>query len=135
MQGKTFHYDLDILERHLDTFGHVNNAKYLEIYEEARWAIITGNGFGLEEIRTTGLGPIILGVTVKFRRELKLRETIRVSTTIVKYERKVGTLRQTITNAKGELASEADFTIGLFDTIARKLVGPTEEWLKAFGAV
>ncbi len=37
MIGEAHEYHLLILEKHLDTFGHVNNASYLEILEEARW--------------------------------------------------------------------------------------------------
>ncbi len=133
MQGKTHHYDVEILERHLDTFGHVNNAKYLEIFEEARWALITENGFGLDEIRRANQGPIILGVTVKFKKEMRLREKIRVTTTVARYEKKIGIIHQTMTNAAGELNAEADFTFGLFDTIARKLIAPTPQWLAAVG--
>ena len=47
MLGRVHDYQLVIREQHLDTFGHVNNAKYLEILEEARWDLITGNGYGL----------------------------------------------------------------------------------------
>ena len=41
MLGSVHEYALVIREQHLDTFGHVNNAKYLEILEEARWDLIT----------------------------------------------------------------------------------------------
>ncbi len=42
-------YDVLILESHLDTFGHVNNAAYLTLFEESRWDFITKNGYGLKE--------------------------------------------------------------------------------------
>jgi len=133
MQGKTFTYEIDILERHLDTFGHVNNAKYLEIFEEARWDFITHNGYGLDEVKVTNQGPIILGVTVKFKKELRLRERIKVSTWVVKYDKKIGIIRQVLTNSAGEVSAEADFTFGLFDTIARKLIAPSPKWRAAVG--
>ncbi len=133
MQGKTFTYEIEILERHLDTFGHVNNAKYLEIFEEARWDLITANGYGLDEIKVSNQGPIILGVTAKFKRELRLREKISIRTTVVKYDKKIGIIRQVLTNGAGEISAEADFTFGLFDTIARKLIPPTAKWRQAMG--
>ena len=46
-----FIYPVQIRERHLDTFGHVNNAKYLELYEEARWEIINSRGYDLKQIQ------------------------------------------------------------------------------------
>ena len=51
MQNKIFEYPLTIKEFHLDTFGHVNNATYLQIYEEARWEFINQNGYATELAR------------------------------------------------------------------------------------
>jgi acyl-CoA thioesterase FadM len=51
MLSPVHEYTVLIIERHLDTFGHVNNATYLDLFEAARWEWITSNGFGLERIR------------------------------------------------------------------------------------
>lgn len=126
-------YELLIRESHLDTFGHVNNAQYLQILEEARWDLITANGYGLERILVTHLGPVILDVTLKFKRELRLREKIRVETRCTAYRKKIGTIEQKIFNSTNECAAEATFTFGLFDTVGRKLVDATPEWLQAIG--
>lgn len=61
---------MTILEGHLDTFGHVNNASYLEILEEARWDLITRNGYGLDAVRRLGIGPVVLEAHLRFVREL-----------------------------------------------------------------
>src|SRR6185437_11302440 len=82
-------YHLTILEHHLDTFGHVNNAAYLEILEEARWEMVTQNGYGIDKIRETGLGPVILEIKIQFHRELKLREKITVESHITSHEGKI----------------------------------------------
>jgi acyl-CoA thioester hydrolase len=52
--------DVLIRESHLDTFGHVNNATYLSLFEQARWDLIEAGGYGLRVIRQTGLGPVVL---------------------------------------------------------------------------
>jgi thioesterase-3 len=127
-------YPLTIRESHLDTFGHVNNATYLEILEEARWEFITAGGFGLKTIQKNGLGPVVLEWNMKFIKELKLREEIVIESQTLTYEGKIGTLRQDIFNAKNELCFQGKMTFGLFDTRERKLVLPTPEWLKAIGA-
>ena len=41
-------YPMTILEHHLDTFGHVNNAMYLQLFETARWQWITDGGDGFD---------------------------------------------------------------------------------------
>ncbi|UCS95746.1 thioesterase family protein [Echinicola marina] len=131
MESRTFEYPMIIREFHLDTFGHVNNATYLEIYEEARWQFITENGYGLKEIKTTGLGPVILDIRIRFIKELKLREAITIFSKTTAYHSKVGTIQQWIIDSKGNKCSDVEMSIGLFDTTARKLVKPTPEWLKA----
>ena len=129
----TSEYTLLIKEAHLDTFGHVNNATYLQIYEEARWDLITKNGYGLKQVQEHKQGPVIMEVNLKFMKELKLRETIKVTTSMVDYSGKVGHLKQQMIKENGELASEAIFTFALFDLAARKLIEPTDAWKKAIG--
>lgn len=126
-------YQLLIREFHLDTFGHVNNATYLQIYEEARWELISGRGYDLNKIKITGLGPVILDVHLKFIKEIGLREMITVTTELVDYAGKVGHLKQQMIKADGSIASEAIFKFALFDTKLRKIVAPTSDWQMALG--
>lgn len=127
-------YKMKVLEAHLDSFGHMNNATYLQILEEARWDLIHGRGYGYHEIQETGIGPTILEVTLQFRREILLREEIVIETEMVGYEKRIGTIHQEIKSvATGELKAIADFKIGLFDTNTRRLISPTEKWLAAIG--
>ena len=98
------YYELVIRESHLDTFGHVNNATYLQIFEEARWEMITKNGYGFDIVHTTQKGPIILEAHLKFLKELKLREKIKVSATLLSYEKKIGQLKQQMLKNDGSVA-------------------------------
>ena len=122
-----------ISEAHLDSFGHLNHARYLEIFEQARWDLITERGYGYDVIRRTGTGPTILEVTIKYLRELGPREAIVIRSEMLSYERKVGKFRQQMIKADGGVACEAVFTFGLFDVARRKLVDPTPEWAHAIG--
>ena len=133
MPGAVHEYPLLIQERHLDTFGHVNNARYLEILEEARWDFISGNGYGLEEIARRRMGPTILEVALRFQRELRNRQQVVVKTWSESYVGKVLRVRQEIRDAEEKLYCEATFVVGLFDVTARKLIPPTPEWLRAVG--
>jgi YbgC/YbaW family acyl-CoA thioester hydrolase len=126
-------YSVLIRESHLDTFGHVNNATYLALFEEARWDLVTANGFGLKEVQIAKQGPVILEVNLKFIKELKLRETITITTELLGYQGKIGKLKQQMLKADGEVASEATFVFGLFDLKERKLIPPTDQWKKAIG--
>lgn len=125
-------YPILIKEVYLDTFGHVNNATYLTLFEEARWDLITKNGYGLETISKTGLGPVILEIKINFFKEVRCREELIIETEMFPYEKKIGKLSQRMMRGK-EVCCSGEFLFGLFDLKSRKLVSPTPEWLKAVG--
>jgi thioesterase-3 len=130
---KVFQYPILIREHHLDTFGHVNNATYLEILEEARWEFMQARGFCLQTIHESGKGPIVLECHIKFLKELRLRQSIVIESQTVSYEKKIGILRQDIFNDKQELCCEARLTFGFFNLETRKLILPSSQWLEAIG--
>lgn len=133
MGSEKFSYSTMIRESHLDSFGHVNNAVYLQLLEEARWEFITARGYGLDIVAKTGVGPTILEFNLRFKKELRLRQKITIVSQGISYDRKIGKLKQEIYNEAGELCFEGIMTYGLFDTKERKLVLPTPEWLNAIG--
>ncbi len=133
MSAKTFSYPLTIRESHLDTFGHVNNATYLAVFEEARWEIVTSGGYGMKQIKETGHGPVILEVQLKFLKELRLRQEVSIKTQMLSLDGKISKLKQWIEDTAGNTYAEATFTFGLFDLNARKLITPTRPWLAALG--
>ena len=124
-------YEVLIRESHLDTYGHVNNAVYLTLFEEARWQIITDRGYGFKRVHETKKGPIILEVNLKFMKELVLREKIRITLEVMFYKGKIFQMRQTMVKPNGEIACQMDCIAGFFDLAERKLILPNEEWLAA----
>src|SRR5580704_12201177 len=109
MSAKVFSYPLIIQETDLDTFGHVNNATYLTLFEEARWELITKNGYGLKKIQETGLGPTILEIKLTFLKELRGRDEIIIETQMYSYEKKIGKLAQKMLRGD-EVCCAAEFT-------------------------
>ncbi|MDE1941686.1 MAG: acyl-CoA thioesterase [Betaproteobacteria bacterium] len=132
-----FETKVTIRETHIDFFGHMNNATYMELFEEARWDLITRNGYGIPQILEYKKGPVVLDCHIRFLKELMARDEIIITVehdlTPTKPNQKVFKLRQQMINAKGEIACEAVYTYGLFDMQARRLVEPTPEWRKAVG--
>lgn len=132
MNAKIFRYPITIKESYLDTFGHVNNAVYLTLFEEARWDLLTQNGFGMLKIQELGQGPTILEIKLNFYKELRLREDIIIETQIVSYERKIGKLVQKMIR-NGEVCCQVEIVVGFFDLKTRKLIVPSPEMLSALG--
>jgi len=136
--GPVHEFPLVIHEGHLDTFGHVNNATYLQLFEQARWDWTTRGGYGLEKIQETQRGPIILDCTVQFRRELTNRRAVVIRSWIDELRPKIAKVRQDIiasgaTGGEPELYCSATFTMAFFDLAARRIIEPSEAWLGVFG--
>jgi thioesterase-3 len=133
MLGPVHEYPLVISEHHLDSFGHVNNATYLDLFEEARWDLITRNGYGLETVQRLQVGPTVLEVQLRFVRELRNRQRVTVRSWLESYSGKIGRLAQQLRDETDALCTDSLFTIGLFDMKSRRLVRPTPEWIAALG--
>lgn len=133
--NQNFKYELLIRESHLDTFGHVNNATYLQLYEEARWELISSRGYGLDKIQSTQHGPVILEAQLKFFKELQLRQKIFISIEMLDYSKKIGRIKQQMILEDQSIASEVILIFGLFDLKTRKLIEPTKDWMQALGMV
>lgn len=132
LEEKVYKYPIVIKEINLDLYRHVNNATYLTLFEEARWDFINRNGYGFSKILETGLGPVVLEVSIRYLKELRLHDEIIIETTMVSYEKKIGKMHQRMVRGKN-VCCIADFTFALFDLNERKLVMPTPEWLKGVG--
>lgn len=128
--SKTYFYPFIVKEVYLDLFGHMNNTVYMTLYEEARWDYITKNGYGVEMIKKSGLGPVLLDATIRFQKELRLRDEVVIETSLASYDKKIGRIFQKMVR-NNEVCSTAEFTIALFDLAERKIVMPTPEWLNA----
>ncbi len=127
-----FEYFTQIRERHLDAFGHVNNAQYMILFEESRWEMITSRGYGLKEILERRVGTVVLESTIRYRRELQNREKIKITVQMVEVKKnRFFTLHQSLFKESGELAADARFMVGCFDLESRKLIQPTDDWKKA----
>lgn len=129
----TFKYKLQILEKHLDSFGHVNNAVYLELLEEARWDFITDNGYGLEKVKSEKKGPVVLEINMKFRKELLNREHVTIESTPIGKANKIMQIEQKIVKENGDVAFIAMLTVGFMDLKLRKLIELPADWKKAIG--
>lgn len=95
---------------HLDLYGHVNNARYLEFLEEARWELLAGK-IDLEAWHRRGLAFTVVKITINYRRAASLGDELEVRTTLERLERRTGTFEQIIVFANsGECVVEAAVT-------------------------
>ncbi len=130
---KEFEYKVMIRESHLDSYGHVNNATYVELYEEARWEFLEQGGFGFKYIHDYKEGPVVLEINVKYRKELNNREIITIRSYDFFVKGKILKMKHQMIKENGDVASEADLTFGYMNLKERKLILPPRPWLEKFG--
>ena len=106
---------------HTDFYGHVNNARYLEFYEEDRWAWLD-RAVDLRRWMKKGLTFAIVNINVSYRQALVLGTTVEVRTNVERIGGRSATLRQEITIAgTNQVASDAIVTFVIIDKDGRAL--------------
>ncbi|MBE0586167.1 MAG: acyl-CoA thioesterase [Desulfofustis sp.] len=80
---------------HADFYGHVNNARYLEFFEEDRWAQLESK-IDLEQWARNGRVFLVVNINVNYRKAVGVGERLLVSTVLEKVGNKSAVLRQEI---------------------------------------
>jgi thioesterase-3 len=107
---------------HADFYGHVNNARYLEFFEEDRWAHLE-TSLDLQEWASRGLIFLVVNINVNYRKAVGVGETVLISTEIEKIGNKSAVLLQKIVlKATGEVAADAMITFVISDRSGRAVV-------------
>jgi len=74
-------YTTEVRGYELDSFGHVNNATYLNYTEQARWNILKESGF-LEDFIKSEMFLVVVETNIRYMRELKMFDSIEIITTL-----------------------------------------------------
>jgi thioesterase-3 len=107
---------------HADFYGHVNNARYLEFFEEDRWAHLESS-IDLQEWAGKGLIFLVVNINVNYRKAVGVGETVLVSTEMAKIGNKSAVLQQKIIlKSTEELAADALITFVITDRTGRAVV-------------
>jgi acyl-CoA thioester hydrolase len=133
MPGRVFTTEKTIEKHQTDFLGHLNNAACLQLLEIARWEAVSSNGYDAAVIKETKQGPLVVEITIQFKKEVKLGQTVTIRSFCESYQGKVFTVIQEILDAEGSVSVSARVLMGLFDMVTRKLAPPNERWLHAIG--
>ncbi|MCX8958016.1 YbgC/FadM family acyl-CoA thioesterase [Erwinia psidii] len=105
---------------HLDVYQHVNNARYLEFLEEARWA-------WLERLETFSwmqenrLAFVVVNININYRRPAVLGDVLDINSQMLELGGKSGVIAQTVTLAPGgETVADARLTFVCIDLLTQK---------------
>lgn len=101
---------------HCDFYGHVNNARFLELFEEARWRWAE-SVVDLPAWQASGYGFVVAGVNVRYRRPAPEGLLLRIRSDIARLDGKFGVFHQEVFAAdEGQLLVEADVTFAVVDS-------------------
>lgn len=112
---------------HLDLLGHVNNARFLEYLEWARWEWAETIGWDLATITREKKSPVVVHLSINFAKELTYPETISVHTRVKEVSTRTIILHQEIHKENGELAADAEIVWVLVDLRERKGIDIPQE--------
>ncbi len=111
----------------LDAFGHVNNAKYLTYFEEARMAYWL-NLFSIDFDNPKSLGIILASASVNFRSPAGIGETLKVLARVATFGNKSFQMEYRIEDGvNGKLVADGTTAIVCFDYDKNKSVPVPED--------
>lgn len=90
-----------------DIYGHLNNANYLMIYEEARSELLLKLGYSIHKLKQMDLQIYLTRVELQFKRAVELEDKVTIKTKIVEINRLRSTWIQQIYNSNNQLCNEA----------------------------
>ncbi|MFY0643588.1 MAG: acyl-CoA thioesterase [Bacteroidia bacterium] len=110
---------------HCDAYGHVNNARYLEFYEEARW------NFLQPAIDDGSLGKldilfVVVNIEVSYKQAIVPNDQIEVHITNVSFNNSSIVIEQEIRRGS-VLCSEAKVHFVLMNKMSQKPIKITDE--------
>ncbi len=118
---------------HLDLFGHVNNARYLEFLEEGRWSAFEDKA-DLEQLALKGYAFTVVNININYRRPAFMNEVLCIETELAKLGRRSGVIHQKVKlQGTDTVVADADVTFVIIDGQKQKAViieGEVLEFLK-----
>lgn len=95
---------------HLDLYRHVNNARYLEFLEEARWSFLEQQG-DLQSLEQRGYGFAVVNINISYRRPAYMGEILEIRSSLKSIGKRSAVMHQSVTLQDTQtVVAEADVT-------------------------
>ncbi|KAA0020909.1 acyl-CoA thioesterase [Salinicola corii] len=113
---------------HLDGYGHVNHARYLEFLEEGRWAYVDAHPEFADGL-ARGVALVAVNLNIDYRRAAVMNDDLKVETCLTRVGGRSGVVGHRITHiGSGELVAAATLTFVLLDQQSGQVVPMEGEW-------
>lgn len=105
---------------HLDVYQHVNNARYLEFLEEARWDALE-NQASFRWMTDNHIAFVVVNININYRKPALLGDLLNVVSRLEQLNGKSGVLNQIITcEPGGDTVADALVTFVCIDLRSQK---------------
>ncbi|MGB2688397.1 MAG: thioesterase family protein [Desulfobacterales bacterium] len=120
---------------HIDIFSHVNNARYLEFMEEARWVVID-KYFDLKKMQAKGIIFVVVNININYRRPASMGDILELYLGLTKIGGKSAVFYQEI-RLKGTdtVVADAQVTFVFADKNTGKAVKIDDEIKRLIGKI
>ncbi len=119
MNGMQYLTEIKVRGYHADFYGHVNNARYLEFFEEDRWAQLESK-IDLKKWAAQGIIFLVVNINVNYRLAVPVGETLLVTTDIEKIGKRSVVMQQKILLKESlKVAADALITFVIADKSGR----------------
>jgi acyl-CoA thioester hydrolase len=108
-----------------DSYGHINNATYLNYLECARIEFLDDLPISYRELRRRGVGFVVTRICIDYRLQVGSGETLRIETRSIKKDRIRVVFQQNIYRGD-ELVAEAQVTWACINEQGRPIRIPPE---------
>jgi thioesterase-3 len=103
---------------HIDVYQHVNNARYLEFLETARWEWLD-NKSGFQWMSANNIAFIVVNININYRKPATLGNVLRIDSSLQQLNTRSGVLEQVVTH-NGEVVADATLTFVCIDLRTQK---------------
>ena len=129
-----YQYAVTVRGFHIDAYGHVNNARYLEYLEEARWEFLGSRGSSvLHRLKEMGIGIFLVRIEADFRRPAVLDDELLIDSSVAKMGSRSVVFHQKILHRDTQtVVFDAMLTGAVVDLKTQKSIFVTEELREIF---
>jgi acyl-CoA thioester hydrolase len=129
MDGIRFYHPMEVRYGDLDPQGHLNNAKFLTYFEQARLHYFEELGLFQRGQSFMDIGVIVADIHIKYRAPVFVNAAVHVGVRTQRIGNKSISLRQTIEDAQtGQIYADGTVVLVTYDYRTHTTTPVTAEW-------
>ena len=128
MSDYKFFHPTEVRYGDLDPQGHVNNAKYLTYFEQARVNYVMNLGLFSKTQSFMDIGFIIADIHITYHAPIHFGDVLKVGVRTVKIGNKSMTMEQCIVDEAGKMLATGTLIVVTFDYGTMKTIPVPDKW-------